>query len=286
MLIGCLVLLTGGVGCRKAEPPQTPVARIDNQTLTLESIRAQLDTTRGISEVQLQEYIRRWINNELLYREALRRGLNNDSQIAEQVEEARRQLLINALLEQEIYTAESMESTREEVERYFHEHLAEFALSTDVASVSYALFALRDAANAFRARVLGGMGWNDALREVASEEGGQTLLGRVDSAYVTQATLLPPELWRVAAAIKIGEPSFPVRTNDGYYVLIVWRFNRRGETANVGYVENEIRNRLALERRQRLLEELLENLRSKHAVEILVQQAEFDTMTNRKRSEE
>jgi peptidyl-prolyl cis-trans isomerase C len=257
------------------------VARIDNQTLTLESVRAQFDTTRGISEAQLQEYIRRWVNNELLYREAVRRGLNNDSRIAQQVEEAKRQLLINALLEQEIYTTQSMESTREEVERYFREHLAEFALSTDVALVSYALFGMRDVANAFRARVLGGTSWNDALREVALEEGSQTFLGRVDSVYVTQATLLPPELWRVAAALRTGEPSFPIRTNDGYYVLIVWRFDRQGAIADIGYVEEEIRNRIALERRQRLLEELLENLRNKHAVEILVQQAESDTIMNR-----
>lgn len=266
------ILVSAGAGCRKAESPQTPVARIDNRTLTLETVRAQLDSTHGISEAQLQEYIRRWINNEILYREAVRRGLDRDETVNARLEEVKRQLAVNALLDQEIYNEKTLASTSEEVRTYYEEHQNEFTLPADLALVSFALFSDRDAANAFRTAVLRGTPWGDAMQEILGDpEASDLLVAHVDSMYYAQSTLFPAELWRVAAAATRNEPSFPIRTADGYYILIPWKLSRQGQTADLAYMEGEIRSRLAMARRQRLLTTLIENLRARHAVEILIQ---------------
>jgi hypothetical protein len=89
--------------------------------------------------------------------------------------------------------------------------------------------------------------------------------------------LLPVELWRVAAAATQADPSFPIRTNDGFYILTVWKYIRKGRTADVRYMEQEIRSRLTVERRQRMFDSLMENLRGKHSVQILVQSGDGDT---------
>ena len=62
----CLVLLSG---CGGKSGSQQPVAR--------------LDSTRGLTQAQVAEYARRWLNDELLYREAVRRGLDDDETIRE-----------------------------------------------------------------------------------------------------------------------------------------------------------------------------------------------------------
>ncbi len=67
-----------------------------------------------------------------------------------------------------------------------------------------------------------------------------------------------------------------MRTNEGFYVLIVWKLSRAGQVADLPYVETEIRSRLTIERRRRAMEALLETLRSKHAVELMVN-SEVDT---------
>jgi len=264
----CLVLFAG---CGGKSGSQQPVARLDGQTLTLDEVIARLDTTRGMTQAQVAEYARRWVNDEVLYREAVRRGLDDDETIRKQLENTRRQLAINALLQREVFTQQSLNCTAEEIAQYHASHLKEFTLSTNVALLSYALFRDRDAANTFRANVLRGTPWSQALRQIlADPQQAAFVAGRVDSAYYTAGTLLPVELWRVAAAATKPEPSFPVNTRDGFYILSLWKMSRQGQAADREYVEREIRERLAVERRRNAYNALVESLRSKHTVELLV----------------
>ncbi len=279
-----LLVLLWSAGCKKTEPSATPVARLDDRTLTLEEIRGQLDSARGISSAELNEYVRRWINKEILYDEAVRRGLDRSESVRARLDEVQRQLAVNALLDEEVYTNGSMEIRPEEIAEYYQAHNAEFRLTSDVALMSFALFRDRDAANNFRTSVLRGATWKDALEQrLADPKEALTILAHVDSTYRTQNTLLPVELWRVASASTKAEPSFPIRTSEGSYVLIVWKLSRQGQIADLPYVEQEIRSRLVIERRQRLLNDLIENLRAKHSVEILVSPAEDTSALGRGR---
>jgi hypothetical protein len=109
------------------------------------------------------------------------------------------------------------------------------------------------------------------------------MVARMDSAYYSQRTLLPVELWRVASASTKPEPSFPVHTNEGFYILIVWKLGRQGQVADLAYVEQEIRSRLTIERRRRALDSLIERLRSNHAVEFMVSDQTDTSSTNSER---
>ena len=276
-----LVFIVLVAGCGRGGGSQKPVARLDGQALTLGDVVARMDSSRGMTQAQVAEYARRWINDEILYREAVRRGLDNNEAARARLEEARRQIAISALLQQEVYTDRSLESTPEEIVRYYTEHSKEFTLSGDVVLLSYALFRDRDAANAFRAAVLRGTAWNAALRQMLLDPQQASLVAaRIDSMYFNQSTLLPMELWRVASAATKPEPSFPVSTNEGFYILCVWKTRHQGQIADQSYVEKEIRGRLAVERRRRIYAELLEKLRSSHTIEFLVS-GEADTSLGR-----
>jgi peptidyl-prolyl cis-trans isomerase C len=267
-------------GCGTKDSGRKAVARIDDRTLTLEDVRARLDSSRGVTSAQVGEFARRWINDEILYREAVRRGLDNKPAVQAQLEEARRQLVINALLQDEIYTANSVESTPDELAQYFAAHNKEFTLPTDVALVSFLMFADRDVANSFRTVVLKGTPWSQAVRQaMADPQQSLLMLAKTDSAYFSQSTLLPADLWRVVSASTKPEPSFPVHTNEGFYILIVWKFSRQGQSADLAYVEPEIRSRLTIDHRRRALEGLIERLRSGHAVEMMVSD-QADTSSN------
>ncbi len=265
-------------GCQKGEPPSTLLARLDDRTLTLEEISAHFDSARGVSDAQIHEYVQRWITNELLYREAVRRGLDQQPAISTQLDEIRRQLVINALLDREVYTARSTDASPADIQQYYEEHKKEFILTSDVVLVSLVLFQDREAANTFRSAALRGTPWNRALRATLDDPQLRAgVISFIDSLYFTQQTLFPVELWRTAMGVGVNNPSFPVRTEEGFYVLIVWKFGRRGQQAEQPYVEQEIRSRLAIERRQRLYNTLLENLRAKHTVEVLVAPGVRDT---------
>ncbi|MGD0036082.1 MAG: peptidyl-prolyl cis-trans isomerase [Bacteroidota bacterium] len=262
------LLVITAIGCSKNAPDKTPVARIDNQTLALEEIRAHLDTTREPSQAQIQQYIQRWLTEESLYREAIDRGLDHTDEMNQKVEDVRRQLAINALLEKEVYSQQTSNFSAQDIRRYYDTHVKEFNVMQDIALVSFALFKNRDVATEFRNLVLKGTPWNSALIQLA-----QSIVMRIDSSFQTQATLMPPELWRVASKSTNRELSFPISTDNGYYILVVWKFIKQGQTADVPLVEQEIRGRLTVERRRQMYGQLVQNLRAKHAIQVFVSAA-------------
>jgi len=261
-LFTVLLALTA-IGCSKNEPDKTPVARIDKQTLALEEIRAHIDTTREPSQAQIQQYIQRWLTEESLYREAIDRGLDRTEEMNQKVEDVRRQLAINALLEKEVYSQQTSNFSMQDVRQYYDAHSKEFNVMHDMALVSFALFKNRDAATEFRNLVLKGTQWNSAINQHA-----QSVVLRVDSSYRTEATLIPAELWRVASKSTSRELSFPISTDNGYYIIVVWKFIKQGQTADIPLVEQEIRGRLTVERRRQMYDQLVQNLRSKHAIQV------------------
>jgi hypothetical protein len=265
---GSILLVIIAIGCSKNVQDKTPVARIDNQTLVLEEIRAHIDTTREPSEVQIQQYIQRWLTEESLYREAIDRGLDRSDEMNRKVDDVRRQLAINALLEKEVYSQQTTQCSPQDIRQYYDTHLKEFNVMHDMALMSYALFKNRDAATEFRNLVVKGTPWHSAINQQAS-----LMTMRVDSTYQTQATLMPAELWRVASTSTNRECSFPISTDKGYYILVVWKFIRQGQTSDMSLVEQEIRARLTVERRRQLFSRLVQNLRAKHAIQVFVKQA-------------
>lgn len=258
-----VLLIIAAVGCSKNAQDKTPVARIDNQTLALEEIRAHIDTSREPSQAQIQQYVQRWLTEESLYREAIDRGLDHSDEMNQKVEDVRRQLAINALLEKEVYTQQTSDFSTQNVRQYYDAHIKEFNVMHDMVLISFALFKNRDAATEFRNLVLKGTPWNSAINQKT-----QSIVARVDSSYQTQVTLIPAELWRVASRSISRELSFPIKTDNGYYILVVWKFIKQGQTADVQLVEKEIRGRLTVERRRQMYTQLVQNLRAKHAIQV------------------
>lgn len=271
------LLLVGA--CRKSEQPSTALARVDAETLTLDQVVQRFDTSRGVSQSQIHDYVQQWLTNELLYREAVRRGLDRKPEIDEQLADIRRQLAIQALLENEVYSTGPEAVPDDEIRQYFDGNRDQFVESSDVALLSWALFATRESANRFRTAVVRGAPWSQALqtvREDSTQSG--SLLAMKDSSYVMESTIYPVELWRVAVGTGRMVPSFPVRTSDGYYVVIVWKLTRRGEVADFPYVRDDIRRRLLVTMRREKYRQFLQNLRARHDVQVLISPEPSDSL--------
>jgi hypothetical protein len=216
----------------------------------------------------------------LLFAEARKRSLHQTPEIDTRVNDVRRRLAIQALLDEEIYNAATTRNSEQDIRGYFETHQSEFLLSHDAVLVSFVLMNSRDAATEFRNAVLRGSGWTRASAALLGGTNASHVLAMTDSVYYTQATLAPQELWRVATNIKEGDPSFPVSTANGYYVLIPWKIMRQGQMPELGLVRSEIEQRLTVERRRRKYEGLLANLRASHTVEVFVSGVPSSTPTS------
>ncbi len=232
-------------------------------------IHQQLDTSSGISEMQVRMFTRQWVNSELLYQEAKRQGLDRSEAVLRNLENARRELAINALIEKDIFNDTPQSISKEEIATYFKNHLDEFALRDDIVEISLAVFSEREPAAAFRETALQGKGWETALAESQNAKNGQSpLITKTDSAFYNQSTLFPAKLWKVSSALGPGEVSFPVKTSAGYFVILLVGSYQRGASPPVEYVEDAIRGRLMMQHRQEHFTEYLETMRKKHIVQI------------------
>jgi parvulin-like peptidyl-prolyl isomerase len=255
--------------CTRQPEQAQDVARVDDQTLTLDMVHHQLDTSNGISEMQVRMFARQWVNSELLYQEGKREGFDHSESVLENLENARRQLTINALLEKEVFNDVPQSISKEEVGIYFKNHLEEFVLRDDIVQISLAVFSEREPAAAFRETALEGDGWDAAIAESQNAKDDQSsFITKTDSTFYNQSTLFPAKLWKVSSALGPGEVSFPVKTSAGYFVILLLGSYQRGSTPPLEYVEDAIRGRLVMQHRQERFTEYLESMRKKHTVQI------------------
>ena len=282
-LVAVAVVCSAGLlSCSRQSQQKEDVARVDGQTLTMESVHRQIDTTNGVSEMQIRMFARQWVNSELLFQEAKRLGLDNSDEVRKNLEDVQRQLTINALLEKEVFNDKPQSVSKDKVEIYFRNHQEEFVLREDIVHVSLVIFAERKPADEFRESALHGQGWVPSVAEFQDpSQHDSPIITKTDSAFFTQATLFPAKLWKVASALGSGEVSFPVRTTAGYFVILLLGSYSRGATPPVEYVADAIRGRLVMEKRQQRYAEYIETLRKKHSVQINLTgvSADHDSLT-------
>ncbi|MEE9289043.1 MAG: peptidyl-prolyl cis-trans isomerase [Bacteroidota bacterium] len=265
-------------GCTQQRTRDSYVARVNNSYLTIEEFYKHTDTT-STSSPQAQGYVSRWISQELLFQEARRRGLDRSADIKTKIDEIEKQLIVSLLLDKEIYDEELVSFSNEELHEYYDNHTEEFLLQHDVAKINYALFQDRESAMAFRGQVLRGTSWYETAdnAEMGSEE-VSAILERADSAYVSEQEMFPARVWGTLIKTRIGRISSPLKTQQGYFVFQLLAFRKRGAPSELRYTLPEIRERLVVEKRRKLLDNLLNELRQRYAVEVNLDQTSEDTL--------
>jgi len=78
------------------EPPVV-VAEIENSKLRLDELREAKFKGDSFSKEEWVSYIDSWINSEVMYKEALKRGLHKDSAVQNLIKNAEKKILIDRL---------------------------------------------------------------------------------------------------------------------------------------------------------------------------------------------
>ena len=205
----------------------------------------------------------------MLFQEAQQRGFDVSEQIQQKMLEARKQLSIAELLEKEVYSLASNEIRRDELASYFQNHSDEFILRETIIRLSVVIFNEFESANQFRTAALNNGEWDKTIEQFRTDR-SKGLISYSDSLFYTKSSLYPQGLWKVAGALGMSEVSFPVKTSVGHVVLRSLGQFKENSISPLQYVEADIRNRLAMERRQKKYQQFLQELRSKHTVTMMV----------------
>ena len=241
------------VGCtRETEWEPDVIARVGDRALTDAEVDAWEASLRqeDIPQDARSTYIRHWVENELLCREAIDRALLKDPWILQRLDEIKRQLLISRLLDQKYQ--ELTKPSPQSIEAYFKQNASEFIWPCLHLEVEYWRSGDRVGIEQLRSNVQRGRQTGAWSGEPGSLDHGRITLDGPGSAA--------PEIWSAVCGMSPGEVS-PVRfaTNE-YWVFKLSDRREPGEQQGIEDVKDEIVMRLMEEARRNIRSELMRNL--------------------------
>lgn len=250
------LVLLGGCG---APEDEVVVARVGGRVLTQERMRQEIPQSLAdsLKELAAEEFVRRWVEEELLLLEAHHQHLEEDSWVDRSVEAYRRKILISRLLDQDVLTDTLVTSSM--IGRYYQEHQSEFLRSDEEVLMGYLVSEDRDGAKDARSAWVSGV----VFAEILADE--INLWGE-DSVVVSRGELgeLEDKIFRMSAGAVTGEESLGER----WAVFKVYQRYAAGSIRELSEVTDEIRARLMAIYRQEALARYLEGLRSRYPVEV------------------
>jgi hypothetical protein len=115
-------------GCRDKAPPPVVLAQVDQVKLTLGELRESFpaEYEKVLPREQYLDVIQRWIDDETVYQQALKRKLDEDPQVRRKLERLRRRMIIEEFLAREIASGSGMEPDEGSMQRYYENHKSEF----------------------------------------------------------------------------------------------------------------------------------------------------------------
>jgi peptidyl-prolyl cis-trans isomerase C len=215
---------------------------------------------REIVQRRKAEYVQELINDTLLYREALRQGIQKDKEVKRVLEEARKKILVAKLISNE--TEPAAEITEEQINAFYEENSARY-MTPEIMRVSHILVATRQEADAVALEIANGAKFDEIARarsvDPTAQRGG-------DIGYFPKGQLMP-EFENACAALEVGEVSDPFRTSLGYHVVMLTD-RRAPQQRPIDQAREDIIERIRGIERQKAFDELLARLKKKTKIKI------------------
>ncbi len=248
---GCaLALLACGKegGSGKAQGPT--VLKVNDWSYTAADLEKDIgqELRRAPRELQAffaskdgqRQFLERVARRELLMQEAEKRKLGDQAEVAEQVANLRRELMIRALIQEEIAGKVKVED--QDVQDYFAAHPDEF--SGDTVRLRHILVQTEGEAKELQARLARNESFDELAKKFSRDTNSAPKGG--DLGYLGREQMLP-DFARAAFALKTNEVSDAVKTPFGFH-LIKLVDRKKGEVLTFDQVKGQLQRRLMDER--------------------------------------
>jgi peptidyl-prolyl cis-trans isomerase C len=261
------LIVTGASGCGERGPTEEPpalegaIVRVGDVVLTEEMLRNLLpDGERiPIATEEKRRFVQRWIDTEILYQEAMRRGLKDDPRIRTRLRSLEQEFLADHLAFLEL--RERTLVTEDEIQEYFREHEREYRYEYRVSHIL--VNTVEEGEKVLQLLEKNSFAWvaNRYSIDPVARRGG-------DLGYLTKGNMIP-EFENVVFKMKPGEVSGIVKSNFGYHIIMLVGSRESLVTVDPADVREQILNTLLMDRREKAYRDLLELLRSRAGIEYL-----------------
>jgi peptidyl-prolyl cis-trans isomerase C len=246
-----------GKGKKEANEPEEStgeIVRVGKAVLTGGDINALVpkDEQIPLTLDERREFVQRWIDTEILYQEALHRGLRSDLSVQARLTDFEHQFLADYLVFTELRKRTRVSEA--EIEEYFAAHETEYRNEYRVSQIL-----VNTAEEAEQAKELlktKSFDWvaNRFSVDPVSRRGG-------DLGYLTRGNMIP-ELEAIVFDMKPGETSGVIQSDFGYHIFKLDDVREALVPVGLDDVREQIMNAIMLERRKTAYGEFLDSLKA------------------------
>jgi parvulin-like peptidyl-prolyl isomerase len=243
------VLLTL-LGCQKTQEKEAILAQVGTATLTLAELRESFpaEFEQIIHREQYLDFIKRWIDDEVIYQQAQKANLAKDSLMARKLAKITRKLMIEEFLSRD-GDPEISEPDEMAMSQYYEMHKEEFRRKVpEVKFVHIRVETLKQAAD-LRGKIMRG----DFLAIAASNSMDPNPESYNAVGFKKQSEF-PSCLSQDISKTSINAVSQPITCPDGIYLLKVLDRQEAGSLIPFAETKEEISSILAMARKDKLLE--------------------------------
>jgi EpsD family peptidyl-prolyl cis-trans isomerase len=251
--------------CSKDGGDKGPVVlKVNDKSFSVSDVEREIQQEARRAPATMQQYLATkegqkqllegLVRRELLLQEAEKRKLADRPEIVEQVAQTRRDLVIRALLQEEVTAKVKVED--KDLEEYFKNHPDEF--SGDQMKVKHILVRSEVEAKDVLDRIKKGEPFEKVAREVSIDSASVPKGGELDFFRYGE---MVPEFSKAAYALKPGEVSEAVKSPFGFHVIKAVD-RKKGTAMNLDDVREQLRRKLADERRSQRFQEWIKELQA------------------------
>jgi len=227
--------------------------------LTIDQLDSAIPTSiqTEITQEQINNYLQQWIEMELIYRDALRLGMDNKEEIIAEFENAKREILVRNYLERKLSATERL--TENEALEYYNENKESYMLPGDEIRALHILVSTADEANSALRRIRNGEDFEAVAREVSSDFSDNQ---RIDLGYFRKDDIVPDIAQRVFS-YRVGSLTRALQSEFGFHVFKILDKKQKGSLREFEEVRDQIIARLRSIRKNENYRELIIELRKK-----------------------
>lgn len=263
VIINIVLVLLFLVSCEEKKQPREYVAKVGNTILTKEGLENYLSQNKNSKKFK-NEFVRQWIDEELLYLEAEKSEFTKSKKYLSLLETAKKQIAGSLLLEN--YFDDNYSEPSDNTLILFYDKIKENLMLTDNGFVLNMLeFNNEQSALDFR-NLSVQSGWNNA-RSVF--ENDTAVISKFNDSFLYGYRLSPLELSRTIKALDPGEISLVVQKEPSLFVVVqLVKTVDKNTVPDFYLVKDDVEEIYYFEKRKELFEKYLDKLYSKYNVEL------------------
>ena len=249
------------LACARQSGDKSPVIATAGQSeYTLDQLRNMLPDQSGLelSKVQVRNYIRRWVERELVFNKALEADLNKDPFVQKKLRELEKEYLVALYLDR--YLDSNIVITEDEIQAFYQENKQSFIRPETLYDVAYFLVDTYRNAYDIRRRLLN----SESIETIVGDSTFKEISGVYQEYGWVEKEELSEFIQNRLRYLDVEEPSKPYKSDAGYYILYLAGLREEGEPQTLEEIKDRVKQMINATKREekyaQLINELKENI--------------------------